>query len=159
MRIALVSSEVVGFAKTGGLADVAGALPPALETLGEEVVVFLPMYHCIRKTGNFESTKVRFQIPLGPKLVPGSLAKSKIPGSNVTIYLVENPDLFERDNPAYGRGFINLLVLKALRKITQIIPPDSISSIKLYSLLFLSLVSGLMLFIGTIGNQASAPYS
>lgn len=105
MRIALVSSEVVGFAKTGGLADVAGALPPALETLGEEVVVFLPMYHCIRKTGNFESTKVRFQIPLGPKLVPGSLAKSKIPGSNVTIYLVENPDLFERDNPAYGRGF------------------------------------------------------
>ncbi|NBY02243.1 MAG: glycogen synthase GlgA, partial [Planctomycetes bacterium] len=104
MRIALVSSEVVGFAKTGGLADVAGALPPALENLGEEVIVFLPMYHCIRKTGNFESTKVRFQIPLGPNLVPGSLAKSKIPGSNVTIYLVENPDLFERDNPSYGRG-------------------------------------------------------
>ena len=57
MRIALVSSEVVGFAKTGGLADVAGALPPALESLGEEVIVFLPMYHCIRKTGNFEKNE------------------------------------------------------------------------------------------------------
>ncbi len=105
MRIAVVSPEVVGFAKTGGLADVAGALPVALEKLGEEVVVFMPLFNCIRKTGNFEPTKVRFQIPLGPNLVSGSLAKSRIPNSKVTVYLVENADFFERDNPEYGRGF------------------------------------------------------
>lgn len=116
MRIALVSSEVVGFAKTGGLADVAGALPPALESLGEEIIVFLPMYHCIRQTGNFESTKIRFQIPLGPHLVQGSLAKSKIPGSNVTVYLVENQDLFERDNPAFGRGIYQFLGSEGAKK-------------------------------------------
>lgn len=43
-RVAFVSPEVVPFAKTGGLADVAGALPKALAGLGNEVKVFMPLY-------------------------------------------------------------------------------------------------------------------
>ena len=39
MKIAMCASEVVPFAKTGGLADVAGALPLALEELGQEVII------------------------------------------------------------------------------------------------------------------------
>ena len=42
MKIAFVSTECVPYAKTGGLADVTGALPKALEKLGCEVKVFLP---------------------------------------------------------------------------------------------------------------------
>ena len=42
MRIAHLASEVVPFSKTGGLADVAGALPPALAALGHEVTVVAP---------------------------------------------------------------------------------------------------------------------
>jgi len=42
MRIAHIASEVVPFSKTGGLADVAGALPPALAALGHEVTVVVP---------------------------------------------------------------------------------------------------------------------
>ncbi len=42
MRIAHIASEVVPFSKTGGLADVAGALPPALAALGHEVTVVAP---------------------------------------------------------------------------------------------------------------------
>ena len=42
MRIAHLASEVVPFSKTGGLADVAGALPPALAALGHEVTVVVP---------------------------------------------------------------------------------------------------------------------
>jgi starch synthase len=47
MKIAFVSSEVVPFAKTGGLADVAGALPKSLTELGCEVKVFMPKYYSI----------------------------------------------------------------------------------------------------------------
>jgi starch synthase len=44
MKICYVSPEVVPFAKTGGLADVAGALPKALAKLGNIVKVFMPLY-------------------------------------------------------------------------------------------------------------------
>src|SRR5262245_11416551 len=54
MRILTVASEAVPFAKTGGLADVIGALPTALAKLGHEVDVVMPRYRGItagRKTG------------------------------------------------------------------------------------------------------------
>ena len=44
MYIAFVASECVPFSKTGGLADVIGALPAALAALGHQVSVFLPRY-------------------------------------------------------------------------------------------------------------------
>lgn len=51
MKIVIASSEVVPFAKTGGLADVAGALPLFLEQAGDEVIVVMPGYACIRESG------------------------------------------------------------------------------------------------------------
>jgi len=42
MKVAFITSEVVPFSKTGGLADVAGALPIALAELGVDVTVFSP---------------------------------------------------------------------------------------------------------------------
>ena len=45
MRVLFVASEATPFAKTGGLADVAGALPGALARLGCEVTVVMPAYH------------------------------------------------------------------------------------------------------------------
>ena len=47
MKIVVCASEVVPFAKTGGLADVAGALPLALENLGHEVIIVMPRYKAI----------------------------------------------------------------------------------------------------------------
>ena len=49
MRIAICASEVVPFAKTGGLADVAGALPLELESLNQEVIIIMPRYKTIRE--------------------------------------------------------------------------------------------------------------
>ena len=49
MKILFLSSEVVPFAKTGGLADVAGALPVALEHLGHEVRIILPKYKEVKQ--------------------------------------------------------------------------------------------------------------
>ncbi len=42
LKIAMIASECVPYAKTGGLADVVGALPAALSALGHEVIVILP---------------------------------------------------------------------------------------------------------------------
>ncbi len=47
MKIAFISSEVFPFAKAGGLADVAGALPKDISRLGHEVKVFMPKYNFI----------------------------------------------------------------------------------------------------------------
>ena len=49
MKIVICASEVVPFAKTGGLADVAGALPLALEELKHEVIVIMPKYKAIQE--------------------------------------------------------------------------------------------------------------
>ena len=78
MKIVMCSSEVVPFAKTGGLADVAGALPLALEKLDHEVIVILPKYKSVSVEG----------------------ATTKI-GKNVKVYFIENNKYFNR-NGLYG---------------------------------------------------------
>jgi starch synthase len=47
IKVILASSEVAPFAKTGGLADVAGSLPKALKKLGADIRVVMPKYKCI----------------------------------------------------------------------------------------------------------------
>ena len=47
MRVLFATSECVPFVKTGGLADVAGALPPVLQRKGVDVRVILPLYSAI----------------------------------------------------------------------------------------------------------------
>ena len=47
LKIVMISSEVAPFAKTGGLADVVGALPQVLRGMGHEVIVVMPRYGSI----------------------------------------------------------------------------------------------------------------
>lgn len=51
LKILFLSSEVMPYAKTGGLADVAGSLPGALRKLGVDVIVGLPFYRAVRENG------------------------------------------------------------------------------------------------------------
>jgi starch synthase len=62
MRIALLSSEAVPFAKTGGLADVAGALPKALSEHGVDARLFLPLFDQIDR-GSLKGTPIE-NIPI-----------------------------------------------------------------------------------------------
>ena len=48
MKVLYAASEAVPFCKTGGLADVAGSLPPALAAQGVETAVILPLYRRVR---------------------------------------------------------------------------------------------------------------
>ena len=66
LKVLFVSPEVVPFAKTGGLADVAGALPKALKVLGCDVRLVMPLYQAVRQ-GKHGLKKVleNLPIPLG----------------------------------------------------------------------------------------------
>jgi starch synthase len=97
------ASEVAGFAKTGGLADVVGALPAALKRRGVESAVIMPLYRSCRKQP-LTPTEHRFRLPMGERIVEGRLWQSTLPGSDVPVYLVEQSDYFERDDPSIGRG-------------------------------------------------------
>ena len=97
MKILMASSEAVPFAKTGGLADVCGALPVELEKLGMEPVLFLPAYRQALAAGlPIERTGVRFDVPIGSKTVSGTFLKSQLPGSQVPVYLVEHDHYYNR---------------------------------------------------------------
>lgn len=104
MNIVFASSEVVPFSKTGGLADVSGALPIALEKLGANCTVFTPAYKEALTCGqDIQPTEIHFEVPLGDRLVSGRLLKSNLPGSTVPVYLVDQPDFFDRDG-LYGNS-------------------------------------------------------
>lgn len=105
MNIILTASEVVGFAKTGGLADVAAALPRAMARRGHTCAIILPLYRCAR-TGRIpcSPTGLAFEVPISNRKVAGTLWQATLPDSAVPVYLVEQPDYYERDDPAQGRG-------------------------------------------------------
>lgn len=97
------ASEVAGFAKTGGLADVVAALPPALSAHNVDCAVVMPLYRACRNQA-IEPTDLRFRVPIGERAVEGRLWRGILPGSRTPIYLVEQPDYFERDEAVSGRG-------------------------------------------------------
>jgi starch synthase len=104
-KVLFAASEVVPFAKTGGLADVLGALPRAVARLGHACSVILPLYRAVRGAGiPLEPTEHHFTIAIGPSRMPGRLWRSRLPQSEIPVYLIEQEEFFERDDPARGRG-------------------------------------------------------
>ncbi len=104
MRILLAASEAVPFAKTGGLADVAGALPVELAKLGHETTLILPAYRKAMESGQpIEPTGHDFAVRIGSKVVRGTLLKSVLPNSQVPVYLVKQDDYYDRPD-LYGSG-------------------------------------------------------
>jgi starch synthase len=108
LRCLFVASEVAGFAKTGGLADVAASLPRALSQRGVECAVMLPMSRAARHAATPpQPTGLTFTVPMGKKLVAGTLWRSALStrqGPPIPVFLVGQPDYYERDDPSQGRG-------------------------------------------------------
>ena len=98
MNILLVTSEAVPFAKTGGLADVCGALPIELARQGHCPTLILPAYRSARYCGlPLEPLDLEFIVPIGSKMVSGRLLRSRLPGTDVPVYLVAQDQYFDRD--------------------------------------------------------------
>jgi starch synthase len=95
MNIAFVASEGVPFSKTGGLADVVGALPRALAALGHQVSVYLPRYRQTKLTD--APTVVRsITVPFDDQYRFSSVVNGTSQGG-VRFYFVEYPPYFDRD--------------------------------------------------------------
>lgn len=99
MRVALLSSEVVPFAKTGGLADVAGALPKALRKHDVDARVILPLYQQIDRSllnnAVIEDVPVQWRGQTRPTRVYQSDA------AGAPAYLVDAPEFFAKPS-IYG---------------------------------------------------------
>ncbi len=98
LKILLAASEVVPFAKTGGLADVVGALPRALLKLGCEVSVVLPKYRSISP----EKYKLRvavkeLRVPMGMGEMSADVLSTRLGDTHATAYFIQNDRYFERD--------------------------------------------------------------
>ena len=97
MRALLVASEATPFAKTGGLADVVGSLPAALERAGCEVSLVIPAHREVFSKGiEFESTGMSFDVPIGTRRLQARILRARLPGSPCPVFLVANDDCFDR---------------------------------------------------------------
>ena len=108
MRILMLASEVAPFAKTGGLADVAGSLPKALAALGHDVRVVMPAYSAIEAAAvsgrwGVVTDPVQLRVPIGGGLAPAGIFRAHLPDSDVPVYFVAERALFDRPN-LYGYG-------------------------------------------------------
>lgn len=101
LRVWFLAPEVAPFAKTGGLADVAGSLPGALMKLGVDVRVALPMYRMVRE-GNFAMHEVfpGLEVPLGDETLQCDVLETTT-DHGVPVYLFDRGDLFDRPD-LYG---------------------------------------------------------
>lgn len=109
LKILFAASEVVPFAKSGGLADVAGALPKALKKLGHDVIVVMPRYYIVDKQKyNLELFEPHLGVDMG---VMGQLwaavYKGFLPNSQVSVYFIEHDAYFGRKGlyDENGEGF------------------------------------------------------
>jgi starch synthase len=105
MNILFVASEVDPFAKTGGLADVAAALPKALAALGHDVRIVMPLYRQVnREQFGLQPTDVRVSIAVGPRTLEGRVWEASLPKGRVTTYLLDCPPCFDRDGLYQAQG-------------------------------------------------------
>ncbi len=105
-KILFVTSEVVPFVKTGGLADVSAALPQMLAELGHEVRIVVPKYGAVddRKFKIHEVVRLKdLHINIGDKDVIFSLKSCFLPGQKVRvqIYFLDNQEYFGSRNSLY----------------------------------------------------------
>src|SRR6266853_1454983 len=99
MHVSFVASECVPFSKTGGLADVVGALPKALAALGHQVSVYVPRYRQTKLSD--PQTVVRsITVPFDDKYRFASVVTAGSSGG-VRFYFVEYPPYFDRES-LYG---------------------------------------------------------
>ncbi|GMO56647.1 MAG: glycogen synthase GlgA [Termitinemataceae bacterium] len=100
MKILMCSSEVMPFAKTGGLADAVGSLSLSLAKLGHDVKVVMPRYYSIDKS-KFDLEPGAMGVPMGGIEEWCGVFKTKMPGSTsknpVWVYFIDHEIFFGRD--------------------------------------------------------------
>ena len=96
--VLFVASECAHFVKAGGLGDVVGALPRALRELGHDARIVIPRYDAIPSEGLTRHPNP-VAVPLGGGNAWSAVLETRLPGSDVPVYLLDHERLF-------GRGYL-----------------------------------------------------
>jgi starch synthase len=94
LKILLAASEVVPYAKTGGLADVAGALPKALVKLGHDVSVVMPRYSVEKITSRGQKLKGALEVPFNFSTTQTDVYVDR--AAEVPVYFIDAPQYYSR---------------------------------------------------------------
>lgn len=102
INVALISAEVKPFSKTGGLADVTGALPPELTSQGHNVTVFTPLHGGISlKKWRLKRLKRRFQVNINERRYFFHVSEGYL-DDIVKVYFIDHYDFFRSRKRIYG---------------------------------------------------------
>ncbi len=99
LTVCLLASEAAPLSKTGGLADVSGALTKYLHADGHDVRLFTPLYSSIDRSGLALTAVPALQgipVEVGPNRYPFSVLTTVLPGSSAPVYLLDCPELYAR---------------------------------------------------------------
>jgi len=103
VKVAIVSPEIAPFIKTGGLADVTGALPKYINSDEFEVICILPFYNSLN-TGNSSIKQIgTISLPESGVFHRAGVFKTFLPGSTIPLYLLKYGPFFDR-NGLYGEN-------------------------------------------------------
>ena len=97
MKILFVASEAVPFCKTGGLADVVGALSKVLHQHGHDVRLVLPRYQDIDQSRyRLLPLMPEINVQFGEDLMTGSVLRTSYPKTQMPVYFIDEPGFSER---------------------------------------------------------------
>ncbi|HUD84355.1 MAG TPA: glycogen synthase GlgA [Candidatus Saccharimonadales bacterium] len=104
MKILLASSEALPYSKTGGLADMVGALAKFLARAGHQVGLVTPLYRATRERfPDIRQFDWKLDLPLGPDRVSGGVWISEAT-AGLTVYFIDQPAFFDRSGIYQERG-------------------------------------------------------
>jgi starch synthase len=96
LKILYLAAEVAPFAKTGGLGEVAGALPKALRQLDHDIRIIMPRYGFIgREQFDLNEVLLEVPVPMGERIETAAIWEGRI-GAAVPVYFVENGKYYDR---------------------------------------------------------------
>ena len=97
LRILFVTPEAVPFAKTGGLADVAGSLPKFLHSLGCELILIMPYYRAVKRSGKpLSYVGENIEVLMGNETIGGDIYRGQLT-EEIPVYFIGRDEFFDRE--------------------------------------------------------------
>ena len=94
MKVLIAASEIAPLAKTGGLADVIGALPVQLKKQGVEVALVMPKYRNVSLSGEVVGD---LELPIEDTLMEGAIEKVLLSETDIPVFLIQQVHYYDRE--------------------------------------------------------------
>ncbi len=108
LNLLVAASEAIPYAKTGGLADVAGALPQELAKLGHDVILLVPRYRCVAESGRSFRPLARLPVRTPGGTIEASIEEDVLPvaghASSLRVWAIGYDPYFDRPGLYQERG-------------------------------------------------------